>query len=144
MARTRGAVAELFLGAAFAIALAVKDDRHHSRALALADQIQREGHRLVTTRAVALEVGNALAKVQYRRAAVALLTALDQDPNVEVVPCSEPLYERALTLYQSRPDKEWGITDCLSFVIIGDRGIREALTTDDHFEQAGFVALLRS
>ncbi|MDW7711977.1 MAG: PIN domain-containing protein [Deferrisomatales bacterium] len=123
MTKARDAVAELFLDAAFAIALAVKDDRHHARALALADQIQRQGQHLVTTRAVALEVGNALAKVRYRQAAVALLTALERDPNVEVIPCSEPLYERALSLYQSRPDKEWGITDCLSFVVMGDRGI---------------------
>jgi hypothetical protein len=99
---------------------------------------------LVTTRAVALEMGNALAKARYRPASVALLSSLDRDPDVEVVPCSEELYTRAFALYKARPDKEWGITDCISFLIMEDRGISEALTTDEHFEQAGFRALLRS
>jgi predicted nucleic acid-binding protein len=44
--------------------------------------------------------------------------------------------------FQRRPDKGWGMTDCLSFVVMEDRGIQKALTTDEHFEQAGFVALL--
>lgn len=144
MIGTRLAMAELFLDAAFAIALAAKDDRHHQQALGLADGIQRECQRLVTTRAVALEIGNALAKMRYRPASVALLNSLDLDPNIDVVPCSEDLYQRALTLYRARPDKEWGITDCLSFVVMEDRGIREALTTDEHFAQAGFVVLLGS
>ncbi len=135
-------MAELFLDAAFAIALAAKDDRHHRGALNLADLIQRERHRLVTTRAVALEIGNALSKARYRAAAAALLEALDGDPNVHVVPFTEDLYRRAFALYRSRPDKDWGMTDCLSFVVMHERGIREALTTDDHFEQAGFVVLL--
>ncbi|MHB8763533.1 MAG: type II toxin-antitoxin system VapC family toxin [Deferrisomatales bacterium] len=133
---------ELFLDAAFAIALAVKDDRHHAEALHLADRIQREGQRLVTTRAVALEIGNALARARYRPAGVVLLASLDRDPCVVVVPCTEELYERALALYRSRSDKEWGITDCLSFVVMEDRGITEALTTDEHFAQAGFSVLL--
>ncbi len=135
---------EIFLDSAFAIALAAKDDRHHATALELADRVQKERRRLVTTRAVALEIGNALAKARYRAASVALLASLARDPQVEVVPCSEELYSRAFELYEARPDKEWGITDCISFLVMQDRGITEALTTDEHFEQAGFRALLRS
>jgi predicted nucleic acid-binding protein len=56
---------------------------------------------------------------------------------------SEDLYERAFRFYQSRQDKEWGITDCISFVIMQDRGLTEALTTDENFQQAGFRALLK-
>jgi len=46
-------------------------------------------------------------------------------------------------MYQRRPDKNWSLTDCISFVVMQDHGITEALTGDHHFEQAGFVALLK-
>jgi len=48
-----------------------------------------------------------------------------------------------LELYARRPDKSWSLTDCISFVVMTDRGLTEALTGDHHFEQAGFRALLR-
>jgi hypothetical protein len=86
---------------------------------------------------------NVLSKPRYRQAAVQLLTALEADPNVDIVPLSEALYARALQLYRERPDKEWGLTDCVSFLVMQDRGLIEALSTDEHFQQAGFRALLR-
>lgn len=134
---------ELFLDAAYLIALAVPNDQHHDRAVALRDELKLAPQRLITTRAVALEIGDALAKARYRPAAVQLLRAFERDPNVEVVPISEELYERAFQLYQDRRDKEWGITDCVSFVVMQDRGLTSALTTDKHYQQAGFRALLR-
>jgi hypothetical protein len=74
---------------------------------------------------------------------VQLLDSLETDPKVDIVPVSEPLYARALQLYCERPDKEWGLTDCVSFLVMRDRSLSEALTTDEHFQQAGFRALLR-
>ena len=53
------------------------------------------------------------------------------------------LLRRGLDLYEARTDKEWGLVDCVSFIVMSDRGLTEALTSDEHFEQAGFVALLR-
>jgi len=90
-----------------------------------------------------MEIGNALAKRRYREASVELLASLESDPSVEILPLSEDLYERAFELYCNRPDKEWGITDCISFIVMQDRGLAEALTTDEHFEQAGFKTLMR-
>ena len=46
-------------------------------------------------------------------------------------------------MYVSHTDKEWSLTDCISFVVMRNRGIRRALTADAHFEQAGYAALLR-
>ncbi len=97
----------------------------------------------MTTRAVLLEIGNALSKQRYRHAAIRLLDALEADLRVEIIPLSEQLYTRALQLYCERPDKEWGLTDCISFLIMQDLGLTEALTTDEHFQQAGFRVLLR-
>lgn len=134
---------EVFLDAAYAVALSAPTDQYHQQAITLADKLEAGGTQLITTRAVVLEIGNALAKLRYRQAAVELLYALEKDPKVEIIPLSEQLYERAVQLYQARPDKEWGITDCISFIVMQDRGLTEALTTDDHFRQAGFQPLLR-
>jgi hypothetical protein len=135
--------AEVFLDTAYAIALSSPADQFHARALALAEQLEALGTRLVTTHAVLLEIGNALSKQRYRQTALQLLDALEADPAVDIVPMSEPFYARAMQLYRARPDKEWGLTDCVSFLVMQDRGLTEALTTDEHFQQAGFRALLR-
>lgn len=135
---------EVFLDTAYAIALSVESDEYHQRAEELAEQLEAEKTRLITTRAVLLEIGNALSKKRYRQAAVELLDALEQDLQVEIVLLSEELYERALELFRNCPDKDWGLIDCVSFVVMKEYGLTEALTTDEHFEQAGFRSLLRN
>jgi predicted nucleic acid-binding protein len=50
--------------------------------------------------------------------------------------------ERALTLYEARKDKQWGLTDCISFVVMKEQGVETAATADRHFTQAGFSILL--
>ena len=125
---------EVFLDTAYAIALSSPKDEYHDEAVELAEQLESSGIKLITTRPVALEIGNALARQRYREASVALLQSLENDPNVEIVPLTEELYARGFELYQNRSDKEWGITDCISFVIMRERGLNEALTTDEHFE----------
>ncbi|MGA9993848.1 MAG: PIN domain-containing protein [Pyrinomonadaceae bacterium] len=133
----------VFLDAVYAIAVTVTNDQYHERAVALAWQMKAEGTRLITTRAVVLEIGNALSKMRYRQAAVSLIDALEQDALVEIVPTSEEVCQRAFRLYKNRSDKEWGLTDCISFIIMQDQNLTEALTADEHFQQAGFEALLR-
>lgn len=68
---------------------------------------------------------------------------LETDAKVTVIPADRSWFERGVDLYRRRPDKEWSLTDCISFVVMEEEEIREALTADAHFEQAGFVALLR-
>ena len=132
----------VFLDAAYAIALSVPNDLYHALAILLADRLEVEKTRMVTTHAVLLEIGNALSKQRHREAAIKLLHSLEADPNVEIVPLSQSLYARAFRFYRERLDKEWGLTDCVSFVVMQDLKIAEALTTDEHFQQAGFRALL--
>ena len=133
---------KIFLDTAYAIALSAVTDQYHEKAKILAGQIENSDTSLVTTRAVVLEIGNALARLPYRNAAIELLDSLEQDKNVEIVPLTEELYGMAMKLYRERSDKEWGITDCISFVVMQDLGLVEALTTDEHFKQAGFRSLL--
>ena len=133
---------KIFLDAAYAIALSSVTYKYHQKAENLAKQIETEGIKLITTRAVILEIGNALAKLRYRAAAIELLNSIEEDPNIEIISLYEELYKRAIELYRQRQDKEWGITDCISFVVMEDYALTKALTTDDHFQQAGFRALL--
>ena len=135
---------EVFLDTAYAIALSSARDSFHSQAVTIAHQIRKENTKIITTRAVLLEIGNALSKLRYRAAAVQLLQAIENDPNIGVVPLTETLYTEAFNLYQNRADKEWGLVDCVSFVVMQGRDISEALTTDDHFRQAGFIPLLQN
>lgn len=134
---------EAFLDTAFAIALSSSGDDLHRVALALADELETSPTRIVTTRAVLMEIGNALSKQRYRPAAVELLLSLENDPKIEIVPVSGDLYAQAFKLFSERTDKEWGLVDCVSFVVMRERGITDALTSDDHFRQAGFNALMR-
>ena len=122
--------------------MASATDAYHSKALEIAQQLESSHTLLVTTRAVVLEVGNALSRRGYRAAAVDLLESIDNDPRIQVVPISEDLYQEAFALFKNRSDKDWGLTDCLSFVVMERRKLTDALTADHHFRQAGFRPLL--
>ncbi len=130
----------LFLDTSYILALVNTRDEFHHQALDLADQID---NRIITTEAILTEIGNALAKQQWRELAIDTLNDLRNDENIEVIPVSSDLFSKALKLYSSRMDKEWGLTDCISFVVMKDCKLMNALTTDHHFEQAGFKAILR-
>lgn len=134
---------EVFLDTAYAIALASAKDQFHAKAVTVAKQLRIHQTKLITTRAILLEIGNALSGQRFRSAAVKLLDALEADPTVGIVTVTDGLYSQALNLYRTRPDKEWGLIDCLSFVVMQERQLTSALTTDVHFQQAGFRVLLR-
>jgi uncharacterized protein len=134
---------EVFLDTSFAIALSSVTDQNHLQAVKLANQIEINKTRLVTTQAILLEIGNALSKQRYRAAAIQLLESLETDSSIEVVLLINSLYRSAFNLFKQRKDKEWGLVDCISFIVMQNRGITDALTADIHFQQAGFRALLR-
>lgn len=96
---------------------------------------------LVTTDAVLLEVADALRLPADRRRTAGWVQTIWEEPDVSVREVDRHLLMRALDLYAARPDKEWGLTDCISFVVMDDEGIGQALTGDAHFEQAGFRIL---
>jgi len=124
----------------FVVALVNERDQYHERAAALARRY--DGYPLLITDAVMLEIGNALAR-GYKAEAVAIIEEFLSADEVEVVGLTRDLFDRAFELYKTHRDKEWGMVDCVSFVVMRDAGIRSALTFDRHFVQAGFEALLR-
>ena len=89
------------------------------------------------------DVGNMNASWFFLDTAYVLALLNYVTPNVKVVSVDSALLRRAIDFYHSRGDKEWGLTDCISFIVMEDNGLTEALTTDEHFQQAGFRALLR-
>jgi predicted nucleic acid-binding protein len=78
-----------------------------------------------------------------RKLATDFIDTLENHPNITVIPQTSEQYQKGLELYKQRPDKAWSITDCVSFIIMEDREIYEALAYDQHFQQAGFMALLK-
>ncbi len=98
------------------------------------------GSRIVTTEAVLWEWINALSDASTRAIAAEGYRRVHADRRIEVVALQPELCDAAIGLYTSRADKNWSLTDCLSFVIMERRALTEALTADHHFEQAGFRA----
>ena len=132
----------IFLDTAYVNALVNTRDQWHDAAVQWQRKLSAEKRRLVTTEFVLVEIADGLAAVRFRGQAVQVIATLQASSLVEIIPASSQLFTAALELYRSRGDKDWGLTDCASFVVISERGLSEALTTDDHFRQAGLRALL--
>lgn len=122
------------------LAMVNRRDEMHARAV---EAFRSSRRALVTTAWVLTELADGLCLPQGRRVFLELEARLRADPRVTIVPPSLELYERGLQLYRDRPDKDWPLTDCISFEVMRERGIVEALTGDRHFGQAGFIVLLR-
>ena len=136
--------ARLFLDTYYVQALLNPRDSHHPWALALLPMVRRAAE-VVITEGVFTEVGNALSGTpRLRQFAAAFIRRCYAEPNMVVVPVDTVLLSRALELFESRVDKEWGLTDCISFVVMRDRGLIEVATGDRHFQQAGFPLLTLS
>lgn len=114
-------------------------DALHGKAI---DLMRSFTGRIVTTEYVLVETANFFCRQSTRFVVPILLHAIRTDRNAEVVPASGELFDRGVALFAARPDKDWSLTDCISFTVMADRGLTEALTADRHFEQAGFLPLL--
>lgn len=131
-----------FVDASGWIALVNANDTLHHQSVRLFEQRLNEGRGFVTSSVVLLEVGNWLSPVPLRRLASGLIERIEHSTRIQVVELTPELYRKGWQLYRERPDKDWGVIDCISFAIMQERHIVEALTGDRHFQQAGFVALL--
>jgi len=131
----------LFLDTSYILALLNPCDTYHKKAMELFPCLKTTREVLVTE-AVFTEVGNALSR-SNRLGAINFINSCYVTSNIKVVSVDKELFSRARELYHSHKDKDWGLTDCISFIVMQDYGISKALTTDKHFEQAGFQALLR-
>jgi hypothetical protein len=130
----------VFADTSFYLVILSPHDIAHASALQIGDRIERP---VLLSDFILLELGNALSGVRQRELFFRLVSHLRSHPNVRIIPASRDLLDRGLELFSHRADKEWSLTDCTSFVVMQDEQLTDALTTDRHFEQAGFTAMLR-
>ena len=133
----------VFADSGYWIALITPDDELHEKATAL--QTSLANRRIVTTQLVLNEVLNPRSGTtrQRRQAAVDLVERIDRNSRIFVEPQTPAQFEESFGRFRQRLDKEWSITDCASFLVMERLRIRQALTGDRHFTQAGFFAMLR-
>ena len=129
----------VFADTSFYVALSNDRDASHVAAM---DFSARYRGGIVTTEYILVELGNFLSRVGDRSVFLDLMDDLRSDPKTYVAPARTTLLNDGLRLYAARQDKDWSLTDCISFVVMREHGLTEALTGDCHFEQAGFRALL--
>lgn len=122
----------------FYVAVMDRKDRRHPEAKNYATALREKQ---VTIRWVLAEVANWFCAHSVRVQAGEFLQRLEARPLVRVIAECDDLYAEGMALYRARPDKEWSLTDCISFVVMEREGLREALTNDHHFRQAGFVPI---
>ncbi|MDT4896166.1 MAG: uncharacterized protein QOH25_1243 [Acidobacteriota bacterium] len=143
MATLPNSLTPIFLDTAYIYALVNTRDQWHEQALTWQRKLATERRKLVTTELILVEIADGLAAVKFRAQAATVLLTLQSSAFVDIVPFSSHLLSEGFDLYRSRSDKDWGLTDCVSFVVMRERVLSEALTMDEHFQQAGFHALLR-
>ena len=129
----------IFADTAYYLALISPRDLFHTRAVEISRNLAEP---IVTSAWVVQELADGLCSPPGRPGFLRLFDTLQADLQTTLVEPDPILWRRGLSLYRSRPDKGWSLTDCLSFEIMRGWGITRALTTDHHFTQAGFVALL--
>jgi hypothetical protein len=126
----------VFLDTGAILALALPNDKYNSAVMDALASLR--GVPMLTTEAILSEVCSFLSHRALRKFAVKAITELRNNEDVEIVPASSELFERAFTLFVKRTDKDWSLVDCMSFELMHLRQITQALTTDKHFVQAGF------
>jgi len=130
----------VFADTFYYLALINPRDAAHTRAL---EASRKSSTKVVTSAWVIQELADGLAAPPVRDGFLRLLSSLEAEPDTLIIEPDTALWRRGLDLYRSRTHKAWSLTDCISFEIMRQHGITEALTADRHFEQAGFTALLK-
>jgi len=128
-----------FADSSFLIALLSEKDVLHREADAFLAGLY---YPLITTEWVLAEVVDALSQPQVRSRLRPFYDFLTDHPLVTIIWATHSQFEKGLDLFDARRDKSWSLTDCISFEVMKEQGLSEALTCDHHFEQAGFKALL--
>jgi predicted nucleic acid-binding protein len=129
-----------FVDTFFFLALLNPKDQAHQTARDVSLKLRRP---LLTRTWIFTELADGIAGSSARSAFGPMIEKFRADRRVTVALTTDNLFQHAVNLYKSRPDKDWSLTDCISFVVMQQNGVTEALTGDHHFEQAGFIALLK-
>ena len=127
----------MFLDTSGLMCLFDRRDRRHSSSIR---HFENAEIRLVHNYIYAEFIALAIARRAPRSTALEFIDVLNEE--VETVWVDAELHTRAMTLLRERADKAWSLCDSVSFLLMRERHIIEALTTDHNFEQAGYIRLL--
>jgi len=118
-----------------------RQDPLHTEVVAFVQRALTQRRHLVTTNYVITELVAILSSRYHlpRQQVIQAINAIKTDPSVEMIYIEHSLDDEAWNLLETRLDKEWSLVDASSFVVMKHYGLTEALTTDHHFTQAGFV-----
>lgn len=137
-------MSRIFVDTAGWAALANQREYHHQAAKDIFDKAWTDGTHLFTTSLVLAELTSLLTRMRITKTKqVELIDDLTDDTSVRIIFIDEEHNAASWKLWRERLDKEWSFIDCSSFVVMNLLGITDAVTSDHHFEQAGFIQLLK-
>lgn len=133
---------KVFVDTAAWLALVNKTDGLHSQAKEIRNELTQKKCSIVTSNLVLVETVNALSREAFRQTAIQFMQVLQNSKGIEIVEVDKGLFKQGWELFAARTDKDWSLTDCISFVIMKRQKIKNAFTSDHHFVQAGFEVLI--
>ncbi len=133
-------MSRVFADTHFFIALLNRRDKQHARAVEIYSGNDFE--EIITAAWILAELADGMCQPIARSKCRQFIERLRQRDDTRLVEADSAVFWRGFELYSERPDKEWSLTDCISFIVMEDEGLADALTNDRHFHQAGYVPLL--
>ena len=133
----------VFLDTSGLIAVVNADNQWHAAAETVWRELLASGAQLATTSLVLIELGDGLSRIHHRQLAIRIHDSLHAAPRIEIVQTTSDQEDRAWQLFRQTDDKEWGMTDCVSMIVMRDHDVTRVFSSDHHFEQAGFEILLK-
>lgn len=130
----------LFVDTSYVIGLYNADDRVHHLCVE-SSQYANKAVKLITTDSVLMEIGNTFSVIQKRKQGAKIIRDFQKMKRMEIIRLNPEYFEKSLKLYEERLDKEWGMVDCFSIIVMIEFKIRKVLTVDHHLRQAGFEIL---
>lgn len=133
----------LFLDTSFAYALINKSDEWHEEAVKLQKEVSNNKIKLITSEYILWEIANGLSAVNFKKKAGILIKILMDNAYIKLIPSSSSLLKEGLNLYEQYSDKDFSLTDSISFIIMNRFNVKSVLSSDHHFEQMGFETLMK-
>ena len=133
---------KVFIDTSGWLALVNKKDKYHKKAKNVKKEIDEKNYEIYTSNFVIVEIANGLSKIKFKHLAVNLVEKIRGSEDINNITVNNNIFEEAWDLFKDYDDKEWGLTDCTSFIIMENYNIQKNLSNDHHFEQKGFINLL--
>jgi predicted nucleic acid-binding protein len=133
----------IFVDTSALIALGNTRDQFHLQAKEIFKELVLARNRFLTTNAVIFELTNAFSAVQYKSIAIKLIDMINNSRGWSVITIDDDLMTKGISRFRKMHDKDWSLVDCISMIISEDIGCTNIFSNDHHFEQAGFVILLK-